>query len=180
MELKIIKIEELVPHFFDDHVNFSVYVKTRKEKSISILPDRLYSTLQYQFLLDLSFRTSLPQRVSVEAFVFEEFSHTAFDVDFVTDGRNKKQFITDVNGWLQRFSIDEAKVVAENRVRVERIKALDASINDTRMELADLGKAIVDPIGRGVLKIDMSPGQAKWEADQAKTVADAIRTWLRE
>ncbi|MHC4442479.1 MAG: hypothetical protein ACYTF1_23650 [Planctomycetota bacterium] len=32
------------------------------------------------------------------------------DEKFLTDGKNKKQFIGDVNSWLQRWQIDEAKI----------------------------------------------------------------------
>lgn len=75
---------------------------------------------------------------------------------------------------LKPPSMDEARIAEENRGRVEKIKALETSINTARKELGDLDKALVDPIGRGVVKIDLSPGQAKWEADQAKTVAETV------
>ena len=76
---------------------------------------------------------------------------------------------------LKPPSLGEARIVEENRARVEKIKALEASINTARSKLADLDKAIADPIGRGVVTIDLSAGQAKWEADQAKSVAETVR-----
>jgi hypothetical protein len=71
--------------------------------------------------------------------------------------------------------IDEARNAEENRVRAEKAKALETAINTARKELGDLDKAMVDPILHGVVTIDLSPGQAKWEAGQAKSVAESVK-----
>jgi hypothetical protein len=82
---------------------------------------------------------------------------------------------------LQAQPVDEARVTQENQVRSEKLKSLEAAIAPFREELVALDKAMVDPVGQKLVAVDLSTGQAAWEATQAKLLSEAVvlSTWNR-
>ena len=82
---------------------------------------------------------------------------------------------------LEAQPVDEARVAEENRVRSEKLKSLETAIAPFREELAALDKAMVDPVGQKLLAVDLSAGQAAWEATQGKLVGEAVvlSSWNR-
>ena len=82
---------------------------------------------------------------------------------------------------LRPRAIDEAMVARENQARAERISSLKASIDSVKNELFQLDQAVADPISRGLIQVDLSAGQADWEAAQIELIADAVvfSSWHR-
>jgi hypothetical protein len=82
---------------------------------------------------------------------------------------------------LEAPPVDEVRIAKENQQRNEKIKALQASLTMVREELATLAKAMADPIAEKVITVDLSAGQAAWEANQGKLVSEAVvlSTWKR-
>jgi len=82
---------------------------------------------------------------------------------------------------LEAPPVDEVKIAKENQQRNDKIKALQASLSMVREELATLAKATADPIAEKMITVDLSAGQAAWEANQGKLASEAVvlSTWKR-
>ena len=77
--------------------------------------------------------------------------------------------------------VDEVKVTADNQLRSEKLKVLQIAIEGVREEMAALDRAMADPVGQKLITIDLSAGQAAWEATQATLLGEAVvlSSWSR-
>ena len=90
-----------------------------------------------------------------------------------------------LNDWytsdLKPPPLNEAEIAKENRVRKQRRDSLQAGMESIRADLAELEKALADPIANEWATVDLTWGQIAWEAAQAKQLAtDAeLSSWRR-
>jgi hypothetical protein len=82
---------------------------------------------------------------------------------------------------LEAPPVNEARIAKDNKQKNEKIQALQASLAMVRQEMAVLAKAMADPITEKRITVDLSAGQATWEANQGKLVSEAVvlSTWHR-
>lgn len=82
---------------------------------------------------------------------------------------------------LQAPPVDEARIVKDNKQKNKKIQALQASLATVRQEMDSLAKAMADPITEKRITVDLSAGQAIWEANQGELVSEepVFSTWNR-
>ena len=82
---------------------------------------------------------------------------------------------------LEAPPVDAARIAQDNKQKNEKIQALQASLATARQEMGSLAKAMADPITEKRLTVDLSAGQAIWEANQGKLVSEEVvlSTWHR-
>jgi hypothetical protein len=118
-------------------------------------PASLQMVLEPLLLFDTVF---IEDRPLIEL-ISPEFSYQS---DFLTDWYTTP---------LRAPPVDEVRIVEDNRVRNEKLKLLQSSIAAVREELDVLDRARADPIAEKLITVDLSAGQAAWQAEQAKVVA---------
>ena len=75
---------------------------------------------------------------------------------------------------LKAPAVDEVAIAKDNKQKTEKIQALQASLAMIRQEMASLAKAMADPITEKRISVDLSAGQAAWEANQGKLVSEEV------
>ncbi len=82
---------------------------------------------------------------------------------------------------LQAPVVDEAMVTADNQLRSEKLKVLQTAIAAVREEMAVLDLAMADPGGQKRIAVDLSVGQAAWEATQGVLIGEPVvlSSWSR-
>jgi hypothetical protein len=121
-------------------------------------PASLQMVLEPLLLFDTVFIEDRP----IVELISPQFSYRS---DFLTDWYTTR---------LQAQPVDEVRVVQENRIRSEKLQVIEASLATVREEMAILERAMVDPIGQELVVVDLSAGQAAWEAGQGKLVGEAV------
>lgn len=82
---------------------------------------------------------------------------------------------------LQPPPLDIAKIAEENRVKEERLEVLDATLALLRAQLEALEQELPALIAKKLATVDLSAGQAEWEANEERMLAERpeLSLWQR-